>query len=105
MRRMAVVASILGFVSASASQAQSPTGTLRGRITNGGRVSSEVAGVPVELAGTTLRTSTDSVGRFVFPALPSSTYTVVVTLTAKDTLRRTIKVGAGAVTEIGRAHV
>src|SRR5436309_4565776 len=100
MGGMAVVASIFGFLSASASQAQSPDGNLRGRITDGGKVSSEVTGARVELAGTTLRTSTDSTGRFVFPALPAATYTVVVTPAAKSPLRRTVKVASGAVTEI-----
>lgn len=76
--------------------AQSPTGSIRGRITAGGRISGEVAGVRVQLEATSFQTATDSVGRFALTAIPAATYILIVEPTGQTPLRRRITVQAGA---------
>jgi Fe(3+) dicitrate transport protein len=100
MRQLAVVAIISSLFSTPIAAAQSPNGVLRGRLTDGGKASVAVAGVRVDLAGTPIRTSTDSAGSFLFPALPAGSYTVVVIPADRNPLRRTVTVGAGRLTEI-----
>ncbi len=102
MRRLEVVATllILSPIAASALGAQSPSGTLRGRLTDAGRVSQAVIEVRVELLGTNFQTRTDSTGKWTFPGVPAATYTVVITPANWLALRRVVTVRAGEVVDV-----
>jgi Fe(3+) dicitrate transport protein len=80
--------------------AQSSTGSLRGRLTDAGRISNATAAVRVELRETGLQTTTDSVGRFGFSGLFAGTYTVIATPENRAPLRRVVTVRSGAIAEI-----
>ena len=57
-------------------RAPAPTGALRGRILKPDGISS-AAGIRLNIAGTTLATTTDRHGDFSFPKIPVGTYTLV----------------------------
>ncbi len=102
MRRLEVIVTVLSLSSifTTVLDAQSPSGDLRGRLTDARRISKEVAAVRVELEGTNLQSRTDSAGRFAFSGLPAATYTVVVTPTNRAPLRRVVTVRPGAIAEV-----
>jgi Fe(3+) dicitrate transport protein len=102
MKLLSVVATALAVICAplAVAGAQSPGGSLHGRLIDAGKVSSSVAGVPARLQATSFQTTSDSTGRFGFPALPAATYTLVVTPAGRAPLRRDVTIRAGEVTEI-----
>ena len=80
--------------------AQSPVGTLRGRLTEAGRSFGALAGLLVELRDAKRQTRTDSSGRWTFQVIPAATHTVVVTLADGRVLSRLVTLRADEVVEV-----
>ena len=80
--------------------AQSPAGTIQGRLTQAGASTGAVAGVRVHLDGTAFQGTTDSVGRFRFTEVAPGSHTIEVAVTTHPALRRSVMVRAGEVTEV-----
>ena len=76
------------------------SGSLRGRVTDDGKTTSNVAGLAVRLDGTAFHTTTDSAGRFVLTAIPTAAYILVVTPTGQTPLRRRLTIQPGTAAEI-----
>ncbi len=97
---VAVAVAIINVTSAGILSAQSSNGSLRGRLTDGGRISQKVAAVPVVLQGSNFQTRTDSSGRWEFSTLPAATYRLIVTPARGAPLRRVVAVQPGAIAEV-----
>jgi Fe(3+) dicitrate transport protein len=102
MKRLGIVSAVLGLSSlvSTVGSGQGLNGTLQGRLRDRGKTSQEVAGVRIELRGTSLQTTTDSTGRFSFLAVPAASYLIVVIPRDGVALTREVKVQPGTVTEV-----
>jgi outer membrane receptor protein involved in Fe transport len=84
-------------LSAPALHAQTPTGTISGRVNDQGSLA--VPGATVSITSPNLQgtrtTVTSENGDFIFPGLPPGTYTVAVELSGFATVKQTRDVGAG----------
>jgi outer membrane receptor protein involved in Fe transport len=77
--------------------AQTPTGTISGRVIDPGSLA--VPGATVSIASPNLQATRSTVtsqnGDYIFPGLPPGSYTITVELTGFATIRQTRDVGAG----------
>ncbi len=97
----ALVASVLAMVAAlttaSTLNAQTPTGTITGRVSDASGL--EVPGATVTIASPNLqgvRSTVSSVnGDFIFTSVPPGPYTITVELSGFGTMKQTRDVGAG----------
>jgi hypothetical protein len=96
MSRALVACSLLAIAGAPA-LAQTPTGTISGRVTDSGNAAVPGATVTIEspqMQGSR-STVTSANGDYIFPSLSPGAYTITVVLTGFGTVKQTRDVGAG----------